>query len=70
MATYLSTEDCFNMVNELLNHEGDDEEEKLTEWELDFLDSVNDRRDFLLIAGLSTKQKAVIDKTWTRIFGD
>lgn len=55
----MSTSDLKKMVRECLK----DDSDRLTTWEIEFLDSVNGREV------LSDKQAAVIQKIWDKLFG-
>lgn len=50
----------WDMVDELLA----DESDRMTEWEIDFIDSVNKQRD----RDLSDKQTAIIERIWNKVF--
>lgn len=55
----MAQDDAHKMVKELL----DDESDRLTPWEQDFLDSVHKQQY------LSAKQIAIIEKIWEKIYG-
>ncbi len=49
-----------NILDELLAYDGG----CLTAWEIDFIDSLNERRDF----DLSEKQADVLNRVWDKAF--
>jgi len=59
----MNNDDTRKELKELLRYEPDDDEPKMSDWEIEFLDSVNQQQR------LSWKQADIITRIWDRIFG-
>lgn len=58
-----SETDLRNMLKECLNYDPSHDEPHLTDWEIEFLDSLN-RRNFL-----TEKQASILETIWRKCYG-
>lgn len=57
-----------SMVKELLDYNGESGKRSLTDWEIEFIESVGKKAEAMATPALSIKQAAKLEQIWQEIF--